>query len=175
MVSNEIRGYRAQNFLSVGSSEWGMVVPASIARVLPRPTFSANCKAGMATLSAIHFASTILARSKYYIPYQSQTGACCLGFVQPTTEGRTRDVFSCLRWSHKFLYASWIIYLRHFGVLQVGYDHLHNWWGSGGNTRFIHLGMQMPTICMNLFGFYPRYKQDLRVVGRLFVATAGVD
>lgn len=40
---------------------------------------------------------------------------------------------------------------------------------------YIHLGMQMPTICMNLFGFYPRYKQDLRVVGRLFVATAGVD
>jgi len=28
---------------------------------------------------------------------------------------------------------------------------------------------------VNLFGFYPRYKQDLRVVGRLFVATAGVD
>ena len=103
-VSNEIRGYRAQNFLSVGSSEWGMVVPASIARVLPRPTFSANCKAGMATLSAIHFASTILARSKYYIPYQSQTGACCLGFVQPTTEGRTWDVFSYLRWAHKYVY-----------------------------------------------------------------------
>ena len=63
-----------------------------------------------------------------------------------------------------------------FGVLQQGYDHLHYWLGSGGNTRlYIHLGMQMPTICINLFGFCPRYKQDLRVVGRLFVATAGVD
>jgi hypothetical protein len=128
----------------------------------------------MATLSAIHFASTILARSKYYIPYQSQTGACCLGFVQPTTEGRTWDVFSYLRWAHKCLYASWIIYLRHFGVLQ-GYDHLQTGGDQVEIQGYIHLGMQMPTICMNLFGFYPRYKQDLRVVGRLFVATAGVD
>jgi len=29
------------------------------------------------------------------------------------------------------------LYLRHFEVLQ-GYDHLHYWLGSGGNTRLLY-------------------------------------
>ena len=110
-----------------------------ITQMLP-PTFSANCKAGMATLSAIHFASMILARSTYYIHYQSQTGAWFWEIVEPTTEGRMWGIDSYLRWLHIFLLIRKLDYLLVAFLVLQGYDHLHNWWGSGGNTRLYSFG-----------------------------------
>ena len=115
--------------------------------------------------------------SLYYIHRQSQTGAWFWGFVEPTTEGRMWGIDSYLRWVHIFLLIRKLyIYLQHLGY----YNKDTTIYITGGDQveeiqGYIHLGMQMPTICMNLFGFCPRYKQDLRVVGRLFVASAGVD
>jgi len=78
--------------------------------------------------------------SLYYIHRQSQTGAWFWGFVEPTTEGRMWGIDSYLRWVHIFLLIRKLDYLFVAFLVLQGCDHLHNWWGSVGNTRIHSYG-----------------------------------
>ena len=113
-----------------------MVVPAYyIARVLP-PPFSENCNAGIATLSAIHFASARL--SIIFIVRAKLNVVICGTNYRREDVGHRLD--SYLRWLHIFLLIRKLDYLLVAFLVLQGYDHLHNWWGSGGNTRLYSFG-----------------------------------
>ena len=166
---------RAPNSLSVGSSEWGMVWYLHYTDATSYILCKLQGRDGNPERHPFCFYDT----GSLHILYSLSEPNWCmvLGFVQPTTEGSTWDLFSYTSVGHTNFYIRKLyIYLRHLGY----YNKDTTIYITGGDQveeiqGYIHLGMQMPTICMNLFGFCPRYKQDLRVVGRLFVASAGVD
>jgi hypothetical protein len=134
----------------VGSSECGGC-GIFIARVLP-PTFSANCKAGIATLSAIHFASMVLARFQDYAYHQSQTSVWWGDLWNQLPKGGHGTSSHTSVGYTNFQYASCIIYLRHFWYYSDTTIYITGW-GQVEIQGYIHLGMQMPTICTTYLDF----------------------
>ena len=77
--------------------------------------------------------------SLHDIHRQSQTGACFRDLWSQLPKGG-HGMSSHTSVGHTNFYTQELEYLLVAFLVLQGYDHLHNWWGSGGNTRLYSFG-----------------------------------